>query len=191
MPPVVSCYRIHPGKVATAQMTKSNPLVEVKNPEAAAAAIDAATDPFTSVRKAAKMAGLPKTTTQRLIARLKTQYKPLDDELVSLKTVDLLALLDDRIARTLQHLNDDKIAEASAYHQALIFGILVDKAQLLKGQATVIVGHEKRKEMDELFVLLVQEGKRRGFTIDGDYEVVTDPPATPTALPRPPNGNTA
>ncbi len=172
-------------------MPKPTPTVEITNPEAAAAAIDAATDPFTSVRKAAKMAGLPKTTTQRLIARLKTQYKPLSDELVSLKTADVLALIDDRIAKTLHHLNDEKIAGANAYQQALILGILIDKARLLRGEATVIVSHEKRKEMDELFVLLVQEGKRRGLTIDGDYEAVVDPSVTPTALPRPPNGNTA
>ena len=81
-------------------VTKTKAIVEITNPEGAAAAIDAATDPFTSIRKAAEIAGLPKTTTQRLIARLKTQYKPLSDELVSLKTADVEGVATQAVGET-------------------------------------------------------------------------------------------
>ncbi len=75
---------------------------------------------------------------------------------------------------------------------AVITGILIEKSQLLKGQATAIVTtNEDRKSMDEMFQALVREGKRRGLTIDGDYEVVVDPPAAASVLPRPSSGNAA
>lgn len=152
-------------------MSTGGKLIEEARPELAAAVIDAVTDPFATIEGAARKSGLHPATTNHLVKRLKANYKPLNDELVKFKKNDLLMLLDDRIARTLQQLDEKEIATANAYQKTLIFAILFDKAQLLRGEPTQIVSHEQRQKIDELLPLLVDEARRRGV-IDVEFKEV-------------------
>ncbi len=170
---------------------KTKPPVEMTNPEAAAAAIDAATDPFSTIRKAAEIAGLPKTTTRQLIQRLKTRYQPLHAELTKLKTTEVIELLDDRIQRALKYLDDLAMGGASAKDLAIISGILIEKSQLLKGEATVIMTtNEDRKNRHDLHKELIKESLRRGMITDAEWEEIVETTESARALPRPSNGST-
>ena len=145
--------------------------VEETKPEQAAAVIDLATDPFVSVRAAAKEAGLPLSTTQQLIKRLQARYRPLNNELKTLKTKELLAMIDDRLHRALHYLDDYVLSGASARDLAVITGVLFDKRQLINNQPTQIMSHADRKTHEEMALALTMEMKRRGL-IEGDFRVV-------------------
>lgn len=163
--------------------------VEETRPEKAAAAIDAATDPFTSIREVAKRAGLPNTTTQQLIKRLESRYRPLNDELKTLKHTELLAMIEDRLHRALTYLDDFVLAGSSARDLAVIAGVLFDKRQLLNSEPTAIHSYAEIKTMQQTAKLLVEELNRRGEIVEVDFAVV-DPlkdTAPDCALPRPVN----
>ena len=145
--------------------------VEETRPEQAAAAIDAATDPFVSVRAAAKEAGLPLSTTQQLIKRLEARYRPLNNELKTLKTKELLAMIDDRLHRALNYLDDYVLCGASARDLAVITGVLFDKRQLLSSQPTQIRSFAQARDDEETVMLLLVEMKSRGL-IEGDFRVI-------------------
>ena len=142
-------------------MTK--PPVEVTNPEAAAIVIDAATDPFASIRKVAEAAGLPKTTAARLVQRLKTRYAPLHAELTKVKTAEIIELIDDRLHRALLMLDELVMGGASAKDLAVITGILTEKSQLLKGLPTANVSIADAKSLDETARIFTKENIRRGL----------------------------
>lgn len=163
--------------------------VEETKPEKAAVAIDAATDPFTSIREVAKRAGLPNTTTQQLIKRLETRYQPLNTELKTLKHNELLAMIEDRLHRALQYLDDFVLAGSSARDLAVIAGVLFDKRQLLNSQPTTIHSYAEIKTIEEHGKLLMEELNRRGVVVETDFTVV-DPQKDTTsdrALPHPVN----
>ena len=145
--------------------------VEVTRPEAAAIAIDAATDPFVSIRKAAKESGLPRSTIQQLIKRLKARYRPLNDELKTFKKKELGAMIDDCLYRALHYLDDYVLAGAGARDLAVIAGVMFDKRQLLHNQPTQITSMAEMKTHNELMIALTKEMKSRGL-IEGDFKVV-------------------
>ncbi len=51
---------------------------------------------------------------------------------------------------------------------------MVEKRQLLRGEATVIVSDLERKKLNELLPLLIAEGQRRGITIEGEAKVISN-----------------
>lgn len=98
---------------------------------------------------------------------MKSRYRPLHDAVVSVKHEELLKLLDDRAWRALTYLDDFTLAGAGAKDLAIAAGILLDKAQLLKGQPTQILTHAERAKMDELLPMVIKECQRRGIIVDG------------------------
>ena len=140
--------------------------IEESQPEKAAIAIDVGTDPFATIKAAAKAAGLSVPVTRALLKRFKVQHKPLADEIRRYKTEDLIGVLEDRLALTLQYLDDYTLSTASASTLSITSGILIDKIQLLKGLPTARVSHEDSRNMNELIGELIKEGKRRGLELD-------------------------
>ena len=141
--------------------------IEETNPKAAAIAIDAATDPLTSIRSAAKAAGLPQSTTRQLIKRLETRYRPLSDELKTFKTKELLEMIEDRMFRALHYLDDTVLAGSGARDLSVIIGVLFDKRQLLKDQPTNIYSFKEQRANAEsqaqLGAELLREAEARGM----------------------------
>ncbi len=86
---------------------------------------------------------------------------------------ELLALLDDGIARAFEVLDNFALGEASARDVATIIGILTDKRQILKGEPTAIVKFEDMRKLDEFLEEASRELRRRG---DGP-EVIDVTPA--------------
>ena len=62
----------------------------------------------------------------------------------------------------------DRLAEAKEHQLAISFGVLVDKARLLRGEPTAIYRTEDVRKLDELGAALMKEMARRGITIDGE-----------------------
>ena len=75
---------------------------------------------------------------------------------------ELLALVDDGIARAFQVLDDFALGEASARDVATIIGILTDKRQILKGEPTAILRYEDMRKLDDFLEDVSKELKRRG-----------------------------
>ena len=149
--------------------------IEHRNPEIAAAAIQAAADPsapslteaINRVNAQLKAAGLPDKVSERLIRRLRVKYADAITATRELKTNEILQMLGNKIDLAAYYLDDKVMAEASARDIMLGLGVLIEKRNLLKGEATAIISHHERKHLHELMPLLIAEGQRRGITVEG------------------------
>lgn len=83
---------------------------------------------------------------------------------------ETLDLMEDRIFRALQYMDDFVLSTSSAKDLALTVGILVEKMQLLKGLPTEIIDVNDRRKLNELIPLVLKDAKRRGLIIDVDSE---------------------
>lgn len=135
--------------------------IEVKDPEKAAEVLDVATDPFMTIRAAAKECGFPKSTLHQLMKRIEARYKPLGDAIRTLKNDEMIKLLEDRARRAFEYLDDFALSTASAKDLAIAGGVMIDKARLLKEQSTQIITVKDRRNMDELGAALIKEFARR------------------------------
>ena len=68
--------------------------------------------------------------------------------------------------------NPEVWTRSSGKDLASIFGTLIDKSQLLRGEPTAITRLEDVKKLDELAVMLDKEMRRRGKVIDVTPEVM-------------------
>lgn len=150
--------------------------VEHKNPELAAAAIEAASDPWHKTTKAAidsvnntlKQAGLPGRVTESLVKRLRVKYAGEVYEARNLQTKEILEMLGKKIDLCAFYLDDKVMAEASARDIMMGLTALVEKRNLLRGEPTAIVSDLERQKLNELAPALLAEIKRRGLTIPGE-----------------------
>ena len=157
---------------------------EHKDPEKAAAVIDAATTPdaefkLGKVREAFREAGLPIATAEALIKRLRVKYYGAVTAVRNLKTQEILDLLGQKIHLALQYMDDKVMSEASFRDLALGTTAMIEKRQLLRGEPTQIVSDHERAKIHELVPALLAEAQRRGLTIEGQVtEKVIGPVGT-------------
>ena len=96
-----------------------------------------------------------------LVSKATARHKVTDDELEARLTKQL-----DLIDEAIEPFSFiEKVKAASLSQLGIIQGILIDKRATLRGQPSVIVGHETRKRMDELAPALLAELKRRKLTV--------------------------
>lgn len=148
-------------------------LTEVRQPEQAAAFIDAVTDPFAKIAQAMRETGLPQSTAEALLRRLRVRYRPVNAALRDLKTADLIRMLNEKITLALEYMDEKIIAEASFRDLSLGTSAMIEKRNLLKGEATVVVDFNQRKKLNELMPAFLAEARRRGLTLEGNYQVET------------------
>lgn len=164
-------------KAAHSKESTSN-LTEVKKPEQAAAFIDAVTDPFTAIAQAIRDSGLPASTAEALLRRLRTRYRPVNAVLRDLKTGDLIRMLNERITLALEYMDEKVIAEASFRDLSLGTSAMIEKRNLLRGEPTQVVDFDTRKKLNILLPALIAEARRRGIAIEGEFaHVVANDPA--------------
>ena len=150
-------------------LNKSDPRsIESREPETAAVLVDAVTDPFTTITQAALQCGFPRTTVQRLVQRLRSQYAPLNEAMIAFKAEELVAKLKDVQWRILEHMDDLAMGGASLKELAISFGVVTDKLEFLEAKPAPMMMPAKRFEMDELARVLFNEMKRRGLTLEGE-----------------------
>lgn len=149
--------------------------VEHRDPEAAAAMVDAASDPLTKVKDALKAAGMPERVSEAMLKRLRVKFFGAVHEVRALKTQEITRMLEEKIDMVRFYLDDKVMAEASARDLMLGLGVMIEKRALLRGEPTQIVSDHERKRMNELVPLLIAEAQRRGRTIDVTPEHVALP----------------
>lgn len=143
--------------------------VELKNPDKAAALIDAMTEPdkYNDLKAALAACGLPGNVSDKMIHRLRVKYTGALTPIRNLKTQEILQMLGEKIHLGLQYLDDKVFAEASARDIMMGLSQLIEKRALLRGEPTQIISNDDRKKLSELLPALVAEGQRRGITMDG------------------------
>jgi len=161
--------------------------VEVYRPEIAAAALDAASDPMAESQRAAiervnaqlMACGVPDKVSQALVRRLKSKYANAVFASRELRTNEILKMLGEKIGLAAFYLDDKVLAEASARDIMLGLGVMIEKRNLLRGEPTAIISDHDRKKIHELLPALLEEGRRRGITVEGKVtEKLVEPSRT-------------
>lgn len=157
--------------------------IELKNPEKAAAMMDAATDPkYDSLREAMRAAGFPEKAGESFIRRLRMKFAGPTTVARDLQTKELSELVGKKIHLLAEYLDDKVASEASARDLAMAMAQLIEKRQLLRGEPTQIISNDDRKKLHELMPALIAEGRRRGaITVDGQITEKTLEPQHPSA----------
>lgn len=142
--------------------------IEIRDPETAAAALDAVTDPLVKIKDAMVAAGLPDRVSEAMLKRLRTKFFGAVYEVKALKTNEIVRMCEEKLDMIRYYLDDKVMAEASARDLGLMAGVLIEKRQLLRGEPTQIVSDHERKKLHELVPLLIAEAQRRGRLIEGE-----------------------
>jgi hypothetical protein len=160
------------------------PGIEMREPEVAAAAIEAAADPWArsmnqAIEKAneqLKLAGLPEKVNVALVKRLRVKYANAVYAAKDLRTKEILEMLGRKIDLAAFYLDDKVMAEAPARDIMLGMTALIEKRNLLRGEPTQIISDHERAKIHELVPKLLEEARRRGLTVDGTVtEKVVEP----------------
>jgi hypothetical protein len=139
--------------------------IEAKRPEETAHVMELLAEGG-RIATIAEAADMPQAVVKALMARLRRKYMPVQQELKRLKTGEMVAAIEDKIAMALHYMDDFVMAGSSASQLAVITGILVDKRQLLLGEPTQILSVGERAKLGEIMPLLLAEAKRRGQEIE-------------------------
>ena len=157
-------------------MTKKRKTRKSKTSGAVAAAPSA--DELERFKKAGIACGYDLDTMQRLAARCQGR-PPSARGRVRLDDVELLSVIDDRLARVFEYFDDHVLGKMDGRNLMVAAGILTDKRQLLRGEPTAITRFQDMRKMDEILEAVAKELKRRGKVIDVTPE--KDAAATPVA----------
>jgi len=183
--PVVSktlqaCYR----KLGMKKGERPGIGAEFRQPEVAAAAIMAASDPWLdrkkeaidAVNKQLQAAGLPAKVSESLVKRLASKYAGAVYATKELRTAEILEMLGKKIDLAAFYLDDKVMGEASARDIMLGMTALIEKRNLLRGEPTQIISDADRKKLHELMPALLAEAKRReAVTVDSKTGEVVEP----------------
>ena len=152
-------------------------LTEVRQPEQAAALIDAATDPFANIVDAIRASGLPESTGQALLRRLRAKFHLAGDQIRAIKTADMIRLLEEKIHLGFQFLDEKAAADASWRDLTVGISAMIEKHQLLSGKPTAVYDFNTRKKLEVLIPEFLAEARRRGITVEGEFTriVANDP----------------
>ena len=127
-----------------------------------AAIIDALARPGATVKGVAEAFDL---APQR-VAKIRDRY---ENSIRAIGKVDRARLIDrlwDFVDRIADSLTDEDIEDTSLKDRLIAMGVAIDKARLMAGEATVIMGSERRRKVEELLPAMVEEARRRGMILD-------------------------
>ena len=93
----------------------------------------------------------------------------MNEAIREVKRGDLIKMLDDKVVRCLEYLDDFVMSGASARDLAVTAGVMIDKAQLLRGEATQIHTFAHREKTLRTFQMVVEEVQRRGLLSDSEF----------------------
>lgn len=124
------------------------------------------------LRQMAEASGMPARLVNGLVHRIQSKWSPVLRELKRFSNETRAGNLLDKADMAAEYIDDAALAAASAKDLASVVGILIDKAQLLRGQPTAIYDINQRRKLNELIPQLYAEARRRGLTIEGEFHVV-------------------
>jgi hypothetical protein len=137
---------------------------EYRDPERAAAIIDAATDPEAKLESIAKVFrdyGLPPIASAALLKRIRQKYFGVVEATRSLKSGEIVDALNHKIDLALRYMDDKTMSEASFRDLALGTAAMIEKRQLLRGEPTAIISDAERAKLHELLPLAIAEAAPR------------------------------
>lgn len=129
-------------------------------------AVQPTTDAFERLKQAGIECGVDQRAMEQLVVRLQGR-PPSADGRLKLDDTELLALIDDGIARAFQNLDDFSLGQSSARDLSVTIGVLTDKRKSLQPEdGGPVQNYKDIKKLDEVGRLLVEEMKRRGELTD-------------------------
>lgn len=141
------------------------PLI-VREPEKAAAIIDAATDPSLTIQAIAEAEGVPQRTADTLVERFRKRYGGTSGVLAKLKSEAIEERVGAVAVEILDSIDAEDLKKANLYQKVLSSAILIDKRQILNREPTEVISIEDRRMLPELASALMEEIKRRENTVD-------------------------
>ncbi len=121
------------------------------------------TDAFERLKLAGIECGVDPRSMEQLVVRL--QGRPSSPEgRLKLDDKELLALIDDGIARAFQNLDDYSLGLSSARDLSVTIGVLTDKRKILQPEdGGPVQNYTDIKKLDEIALMLHAECGRRGL----------------------------
>ena len=119
------------------------------------------TDAFERLTQAGIECGVDPRAMEQLVVRLQGRPSSADGRL-KLDDKELLALIDDGIARAFQNLDDYSLGLSSARDLSVTIGVLTDKRKILQPEdAGPVQAYKAIKDIDETILIFAEEIKRR------------------------------
>lgn len=141
-----------------------------EDPQAFAGAFDAlSTDLAPNYDAIAKECGIPEAAVKAIAARMKTQYWPLARAIGTVRTEELVDVLNHNAWRILSSITEDVILDASLRDRAVSAAVMIDKARLLENKPTQVLSIEDNRNLNDLIDVTIRALKKRGI------EQVSDP----------------
>ncbi|KKK77659.1 hypothetical protein LCGC14_2851380 [marine sediment metagenome] len=119
----------------------------------------------------AEECGLGEGFVNAIKKRLERKHIATTEALRATNNKELLAVLDDRLFRMLQYMDDFVMADASLRDLSFSAEMLMRQRQLLLGQPTQILSVQERRNINDLLGACFKEAKRRGMTIEVPFTV--------------------
>ncbi len=141
-------------------------------------AVQALPEDFEKFKAAGIKCGFDSDTMERLVARCQGGLPSAKDR-VKLDDVELLAVIDDRLAQVLEYLDPYALSKMDGRNLMVAAGILIDKRQLLSDKPTAITKYEDMRKLDDILEEVSAEVRRRGKLVD----VTPEPAAAPVVNP--------
>jgi hypothetical protein len=118
-----------------------------------------------------KAAGVPPRKTQEVVRRM-TAVNGGEIEVPARITAAMLReMVEDRLYCALSMLDDTIIAAAGPRELVQMISMLIDKRSLLKSEPdTFVMTNERREALHRATALFVEEAKRRGITLPGEFK---------------------
>ncbi len=119
------------------------------------------TDAFERLKRAGIECGVDPRAMEQLVVRLQGR-PPSADGRLKLDDKELLALIDDGIARAFQNLDDFSLGQSSARDLSVTIGVLTDKRKILQPEdAGPVQAYKAIKDIDATILMLAEEIKQR------------------------------
>ena len=137
-----------------------------KSRRKAALAIQPSAAAFEKFKAAGVAIGVDQRSMERIALRLRGRSQSAQGGRLKLDDRELLALVDDGIARAFEYLDDVALGNANARDVATVIGILADKRKHLRAESPDDLESEDLGKLDALMSAVNEELARRGKLID-------------------------
>lgn len=116
----------------------------------------------------AEECGLGPGFVNALKMRMERKHVQTSEAIRSVTHKEKLMMLNDRMFRALEYLDDTVLAQAPARDLAYVVEMLNRNIKLEMGQPTQILSIQERRNINDLIPAVLEEARRRGMTIDVD-----------------------
>ncbi len=120
---------------------------------------------FKRLEQAGIECGIDPRAMEQLVVRLQGR-PPSTEGRLKLDDQELLSLIDDKLARAFQNLDDFSLGQSSARDLSVTIGVLTDKRKALKPENGPIQTYKDYQKIDEVLKALHAEAVRSGWLDD-------------------------